>query len=732
MRHQVYLNTPAKKWDDGLLIGNGRLGASVTGAIATDLIYLNEETLWHGGATERTNPDTLKNIDKIRKLLLDGETQKATFLARCAFLSTPKYLSPYHPLGNMRINFLNHDKEVTDYKAVLDIDNAIAKVGYKIDGVAYEREYFSSLADNVIAIKVTSQAEMTVNANLNRRPFEQYSRKLDDNTVAMWGQSGVGGVNYYCAAKIVSDNSETIGDYLIATDTNEAVIYISASTDYDGNEKYEKECLSNLENAKKQGYETLKKRHIEKYKTLYDRIDFQISSPYSEKTSAELIKDASFEGSATLTENLFHFGRYLLISGSYNCKLPTTLQGIWNGTYTPPWESKYTININTEMNYWLAESCNLSECHLPLLDFVEKLSINGEKTARDLYGCKGSVAHHNTNLWFDTLPEGVLDASPCWPMGLAWLSLHHYEHFLFTMDKVFLQEKCLPLLKKSVEFFDDYLLKTDELWLSGPSISPENTYISKTGEQGAICMAPTMDSQIIRELCGYYVEGHDILGTEDETVKTAKDIIAHLPKTRLGKDGRILEWYEEYEEVEKGHRHISHLFGLHPGTQITENTPELFEGAKKTLCERLKNGGGHTGWSSAWIINMYARLKDSENAYKYINKMLANSIQDNLLDSHPPFQIDGNYGFVSGIIEMLAQSHNGCIDILPTLPKEWKDGKLSGVRLRGNIFADITWENHTLSELILTSREDKTITVKYKNTEKTVSLIANAPQNIVF
>ncbi len=731
MNHAVVLSRPSKEWDKGLPIGNGRLGAMISGDIKNEIIYLNEETLWYGGEKSRTNPDTVKNLDKIRDLLFEGELEKATFLAKGAYLSTPKYLSPFHPLGNMKINFLGHEGEVTDYCAKLDIDNAITTVEYKLDGVKYKREIFASLTENLIAIKITSDEEFTVNANLNRRPFEEFSEKLDENTISMWGTSGPNGVDYYWTARIISENSSTMGDYIIAENTKEVVIYTSAETNFNQNKDYRQHCLISIANAEEIGFDKLKEMHISKYKSLYDRVSFSICEKASDTTSEEQIKNISDGTCLELSENLFHFGRYLLISSSYNCKLPSTLQGIWNGSYTPPWESKYTININTEMNYWAAEGCNLPECHFPLFDFVERLSISGEKTARDIYDCGGSVAHHNTDIWADSLPEGVLDGSPYWNMGLAWLSLHLYEHFLFTQDKEFLENRCLPLLRKSVHFFNDYLIKTQsDLWLSGPSLSPENSYVSKKGERGAICIAPTMDSQIIRELCQSYVAGVKTLNLEDEYVEIATDIINHLPKTRLGSDGRILEWYEEYEEVDKGHRHISHLFGLHPGTQITEKTPELFEGAKKTLQTRLENGGGHTGWSCAWIINMYARLKESENTYKYIKKLLENSIQINLFDSHPPFQIDGNFGFVSGVIEMLVQSHGDCIDVLPALPKEWKTGSLCGVRLRGNIFANIEWNNNELTNFTLTSSEDKTISVKYQGVEKSVNLIASVENKV--
>ena len=731
MCEQIWLEEPGKKWDDGLLIGNGRLGASVLGAVQEEVLPLNEETIWYGGPLQRENPDAAAHIEEIRQLLRAGQVEDAAFLAKTAMNSTPKYLSPYVPAGDLRLSFKGHLGKVENYRRSLSLDEATASVRYTMDGAAYQRSYFVSQAQNVIAVHITGERPLTLAANLNRRPYEERTGRLDGNTVYIEGRCGEGGVRYFGAARIVcADGScDTMGDYLIARDSRDITVYVCFTTDFGGREDYRQQCLDHLSGAQQLGYEALYERHLRDWAALYGRVRFSLGEKQPSIPTNRLLQQAREGGDIrALIELLFHFGRYLLIASSFNCQMPATLQGIWNGSHTPPWESKYTININTEMNYWPAESCALPECHLPLFDLVERMAERGEKTARTVYGCHGFVAHHNTNLWADTAIEGVLGPSPIWPMGGAWLSLHFYEHFLFTQDETFLRERALPVLRKSVLFFTEYLTPAPDGTLqSGPSLSPENTYISRTGQRGALCMAPTMDSQIIRELFTDYLAACERLGEEEALCGKAREVLEKLPVTEIAPDGRIREWHEDVQETEPGHRHISHLFGLYPGTQITRETPELFEAAKKTLCYRLSHGGGHTGWSRAWIICMYARLCDGEAAGNHLRALLERSIQDNMLDTCPPFQIDGNFGAAAGIVEMLVQSHEGHIELLPALPPDWPQGQISGLRLRGGIGLDLSWKDGALTEAVLTALNDCRIEVRYGEKKAMLALSAGQP-----
>ena len=424
---------------------------------------------------------------------------------------------------------------------------------------------------------------------------------------------------------------------------------------------------------------------------------------------------------------LYAFAKYLMVSSSYDSKLPANLQGIWNGEFVPPWQSEYTININCQMNYWMVEKCNLSECHLPLFDLIERMVEKGKVTAKTLYGCEGFVAHHNTGLWANTDPEGAMDASPFWVMGGAWLALHMYEHYLYTLDETFLKDRAMYVMREALRFFEGYLTENEEGYLvTGPTVSPENTYFSEIGEHGCLSMGPTMDIQILRQLCKAYLDSASVLG-ETDGVDVITDMLNKLPPTKIAEDGRIQEWQKDYKEVSKGHRHISHLYGLHPGNEITKETPELFEAAKETLRVRLENGGGHTGWSRAWVTCFYARLGEGEKVYENIMQLLIKSIKDNLYDTHPPFQIDGNFGIAAAMVEAIVQSHAGFIELLPALPSKWKSGKMTGLRLRGTIGCDISWKDNELSELILTADKDTAVDVVYKEKRIKVTLEAGKP-----
>jgi alpha-L-fucosidase 2 len=702
----------------------------ITGRVGDESILVNEETLFYGAPKERLNPDTRRSLGRIRSLLRDGKPGEAAFYARAALTGTPRSLSPFQPAGILRFIYDNPPLPPAvpaGYRRELDIDNAVAAVSFSLGDRVYHREYFCSMGDaNVLAVRLTG-GPVSLIAGLYRRPFEEHSGRIDDHTVGLWGRAGDGGVRYFGAARVLAEGGlfEVLGDAITLRDAERVVIYTCFATDYGENDEYRDYVLKELTNAERIGYDELKKQHTGEYHKLYCRMELSLNEvqPPEEMTD-RLLENLRQGGGEDCLDYLclleFNMGRYLLISSSWNCQVPANLQGLWNGNFTPPWESVYTININLEMNYWPAEVCNLSECTLPLFSLIDRIVQNGRKTARELYGAGGFVAHHNTDLWGDTAPVGISDPSSFWVMGGAWLSLHLYEHYRYTRDRDFLKTRAFPVMEEALSFFLDYVTEDDQGQLhTGPSVSPENTYITKDGQRAALCMSPAADIQILRELHKAYEEAGAVLGVQSERREKIAAMIRRLPETRLTGDGRIREWLEDYEEVEPGHRHISHLFALHPGSQITEDTPELFAAAKRTLEKRLSQGGGHTGWSCAWAIMFYARLKDGNTAYKYIRHLLEGKTSENMLNVHPPFQIDGNFGFTAAAAEMLVQSHAAYCELLPALPEAWKSGRVRGLRLRGAVTLGMTWEEKKLKEALFTADGDTRLTVRYQD-KKTV------------
>ncbi len=761
MTDSIRLDKAGKTWDEGLPIGNGRLGAMITGKVGDESIFINEETLWYGPMRNRKNPDAKSHIDKIRHLLLNGDIEEAAFLAKMSMTSTPKYNNPYQPAGDLKLSFKSHNGNVENYVRSLSLDKAMATVTYTLDGVKHGRDHFVSADYNVLVIRLwTEDSEgITLGVNMNRKPFEEYTGKIGSVTVGNWGECGAGGVRYLTGVRMTAKSVIegevapvwVLGDFVYTRNAKEVVIYLTCSTDYE--KRYEAvskglgyhmgtetdhcpddlldKVNKGLDRAVEAGYERLLKSHLETYGDLYHRFSLNINNSKSPSLPMNEIMAGIREGKRdwhdATTVILVDFARYLMISSSYNCLMPSNLQGLWNGSYIPPWMSQYTININTEMNYWFVEKVNLPECHLPLFEQIKRMLANGRETAKEIYGCRGFCAHHNTNLWATTDIEGIFDTSPFWPSGAAWLSLHLYEHYRFTGDRIFLADVALPIMREAILFFEDYLYETDDgLLLSGPSLSPENSYRSDKGEKGALCMAPTMDSMLVRQLVNEYLEGKKLVDSlAEEEENRLRVMVNQLPEVQIGKDGRILEWYKEVEELEPGHRHISHMYGLHPGYEILEESEDLFEAASKTIDSRLAHKGGHTGWSKAWLSCFMSRLKRGEDLNKNLFEMKQKSILDNLLDIHPPFQIDGNFGFAEAVIEGLVQSHGPYIEILPALPKEWVSGHIQGLVLRGGIFADIHWNDGRLKECNLTAKEDIEIKVKYMKTIKKICLHAN-------
>jgi alpha-L-fucosidase 2 len=735
MRNIIKLDHPAADWVEGLPLGNGRLGAMVQGQIADEILLVNEETMYYGGPKGRQNPDTAKYLGIVRDLLLSGKPEEAEFLAKTAMTGTPRYLGPFQPAGQLRLGYFGQQGKVSEYSRVLDIDKALAAVSYTVNGVRYKREYFTALGTNVFALRISGDAPLTLQANLNRRPFEEHTGKIDDKTIGIWGRLGDGGLRYFgCARALATGGScAVIGDSLVIREAETIVLLVTFSTDYLYNGNYREEALCTVDEAEGKGWEDLKNEHLTIYRGLYERVQFTLNDADTPEEPTDILLKKLKEGGNGdyLCLLAFNMGRYLLISSSYNCRTPANLQGIWNGSYTPPWESVFTININLQMNYWPAEVCNLTECTAPLFDLVDLMVRRGKETAKNLYGCGGFVAHHNTDIWGDPDPTGLFGSSPFWVMGGAWLALHLYEHYRFTMDREFLRTRAFPVLEQALLFFRDYLAEDEKGVLhTGPSVSPENTYVTGDGQVAALCMSPAMDGEILRELYKSYAASCEALGQGQELRREMEGMINRLPEIKLTKDGRIREWLEDYGEKEPGHRHMSHLFALHPGSQITEKTPELFKAAEKTLAHRIQNGSGHTGWSAAWVINHWARLKNGNKAYTHLMDLLAGKTIENMLNVHPPFQIDGSFGLTAGVAEMLAQSHGDYSELLPALPDTWRKGKVSGLRLRGGITVEISWQDGKLTGAFLTADTDIQTRVKYGDKIENISLERGVPYRI--
>jgi alpha-L-fucosidase 2 len=717
---KLWYDKPSKVWEEALPLGNGKLGAMIFGGVSNEHIQLNEDSVWYGGPVDRNNPDAKENLPKIRELILNGKISEAEKLMKYALSGTPNSQHPYQTLGDLFLDF-GEDYKEKEYKRSLDLDTAIYTNQFVNGDITYSREAFISAPDNVLIFHLTSNASRKIkfNALLIRECFFTHALKVSDNGIMLDGNLGKDGLDFGLMLKAKAKNGkvEVIGEHLIVEDADEVTLYFTAGTTYRmKNVKDELEVI--LEKAMSFDYNELKYRHIEDYQRLYNRVEFNLEDidKYNEiPTDVRLAHAQDGTVDKGLSKLYFDFGRYLLIACSREGSLPATLQGIWNKDMNPPWNSKYTININTQMNYWPAESCNLSECHLPLFELIKKMVPNGKVTAEKMYGCRGFVAHHNTDIWGDTAVQDHWIPGSYWVLGAAWLCTHQWTHYEYTKDKKFLEE-AFPIMREAALFFLDFFIEDNGYLKTCPSVSPENTFILSSGERGANTAGVTMDNQIIRDLFTQCMKAAKILDIEDELNTQIKAAMEKLVPTQIGKHGQIMEWPEDYEEAEPGHRHISHLFGLHPSEQITmDGTPELANAARITLERRLSHGGGHTGWSRAWIMNHYARLWDGEKAYYNLEMLLAKSTLPNLFDNHPPFQIDGNFGGCAAIAEMLVQSTNERVLLLPALPEAWSNGAVKGLCVKGCAEVTMTWKNGLLESCSFKANSDISTSVVYKN-----------------
>ena len=757
MENKLWYERPAAVFTDALPFGNGSFGGMVYGGIAEDKITLNQDTLWSGTGTRQERQIQKETLQRARELIFRGDYREADDFIRDHMLGF--YNESYMPLGTLLLEYEGIDNTFTEsYRRTLDLEQAVITTSFADRGRRIERQLFASFPQNAVFWKITCKGQGGISLRMYLDSKLRHKCMADGEAYWMEGEApshvepnyvecpdavlyeeGKKGIHFVCSVRLLHTDGRVSLDSggIHIRDASEAEICIVCENGYQG---YGKELESDFsilrgrvqkreESILESGFEKAKRLHIQDYSRLYKRtvLDLEEGAFSGYPTDVRLAKFREGEKDPAFSALYFNYGRYLLISSSRKGGQPANLQGLWNEELRPAWSSNYTLNINTQMNYWMAEESGLWECLEPYMDLDRDLSVQGTKTEREHFHCRGWAACHNNDLWRQTSPVAGEAKFAYWPMGGVWLCAQLYTHFMYSRDLEYLRECAYPLLRGAALFCLDWLVEgKDKKLHTCPSTSPENAFRDKKGRVCSATYSSALDISLIRELFEHMLYIREVLCLEDEIMERIEKALPRLPEYKTGADGCLQEWQEDYEETEKGHRHFSLLYGLYPGELITDSrNSELTEAAEKLLEKRTSNGSGQTGWSCAWLISLYARLGDGQNAYKYLEQLIRISPYLNLFAYHPPlgagfegesdvFQIDGNLGAPAGIMEMLLQSQGGVIRLLPALPDEWESGRVSGLCAQGNFRADITWEKGRLKEAVICSEAGSPLKLKYR------------------